>query len=134
MLLVALIAIALARPLLKEPPVSGRAVILLVDRSASMAATDVEPDRLEAAKRAAGDVISNLSDDDQVMVIAFSNRAEVVTPFTLDRTSASKEEVARFTSLAEEWWKPDGAFKVVHRFNDARLTYMRFLFMKCRAR
>lgn len=54
-------------------------------------------------------------------------RKDVLTPFTLDRTSASDEEVARFTSLAEEWWKPDGAFKVVHRFNDARLTYLRFL-------
>lgn len=54
-------------------------------------------------------------------------RKDILTPFSLDRSSASEDEVARFTRLAEEWWKPDGAFKVVHRFNDARLTYLKFL-------
>ena len=51
-------------------------------------------------------------------------RKDILTPFSLDRSSASDEEIARFTRLAEEWWKPDGAFKVVHRFNEARLTYL----------
>ncbi len=31
------------------------------------------------------------------------------------------EEVSRFNQLAEEWWKPDGAFKVVHSFNETRV-------------
>jgi 2-polyprenyl-6-hydroxyphenyl methylase/3-demethylubiquinone-9 3-methyltransferase len=34
---------------------------------------------------------------------------------TTDRT-----EIAGFDALAEEWWKPDGAFKVVHAFNWVR--------------
>ncbi len=50
---------------------------------------------------------------------------DVLTEFNLDRCSASAEEVARFSRLAREWWKPDGAFKVVHRFNAARLAYLR---------
>ncbi len=52
-------------------------------------------------------------------------RKDVLTPFDLDRGTASAEEIARFSRLAREWWKPDGAFKVVHRFNAARLAYIR---------
>lgn len=32
-----------------------------------------------------------------------------------------KGEISRFNQLAEEWWKPKGAFKVVHAFNAARI-------------
>lgn len=52
-------------------------------------------------------------------------RKDVLTEFSFDRSSASAEEIARFTHLAREWWKPHGAFKVVHRFNAARLAYLR---------
>ena len=33
-------------------------------------------------------------------------------------------ELQRFNALADEWWKPDGAFKAVHGFNAARLRYL----------
>lgn len=52
-------------------------------------------------------------------------RKDVLTSFSLDRSSASSDEVARFDSLAQEWWNPSGAFKVVHRFNEARLHYLK---------
>lgn len=51
-------------------------------------------------------------------------RKDILKPFSLDRSSASEEEIAGFTRLAEEWWRPDGAFKVVHVFNQARLDYL----------
>ena len=51
-------------------------------------------------------------------------RKDILKPFSLDRSTASEEEIANFTRLAEEWWRPDGAFKVVHRFNEARLNYL----------
>ena len=35
--------------------------------------------------------------------------------------TADPAEIARFDALAEEWWKPHGAFKVVHAFNRARI-------------
>ncbi|CAA7625078.1 Ubiquinone biosynthesis O-methyltransferase [Magnetospirillum sp. LM-5] len=40
-------------------------------------------------------------------------------------TTASPEEVARFTAMAEAWWDPDGKFKPLHRFNPVRLAFMR---------
>ncbi len=40
------------------------------------------------------------------------------------RGTADAAEVARFNALADEWWKPDGAFKVVHAFNATRIAYL----------
>jgi 2-polyprenyl-6-hydroxyphenyl methylase / 3-demethylubiquinone-9 3-methyltransferase len=42
----------------------------------------------------------------------------------VDRSTADPAEIARFDALAEEWWKPRGAFKVVHAFNAARVAYL----------
>jgi 2-polyprenyl-6-hydroxyphenyl methylase / 3-demethylubiquinone-9 3-methyltransferase len=36
--------------------------------------------------------------------------------------SADPSEIARFNALADEWWKPDGAFKVVRAFNRVRVA------------
>lgn len=36
-------------------------------------------------------------------------------------TTVDEAEIARFNQLALEWWKPRGAFKVVHAFNAARI-------------
>lgn len=38
--------------------------------------------------------------------------------------SADPEEIRRFDAMAEEWWKPDGAFRMVHAFNAARVGYL----------
>ncbi|MGO4706981.1 bifunctional 2-polyprenyl-6-hydroxyphenol methylase/3-demethylubiquinol 3-O-methyltransferase UbiG [Microvirga sp. 2MCAF38] len=40
-------------------------------------------------------------------------------------TTIDPEEVARFESIAETWWDPKGAMKVLHRFNPVRLAYIR---------
>ena len=39
--------------------------------------------------------------------------------------TASPEEVARFTAIAEAWWDPHGKFKPLHKFNPLRLAFMR---------
>ena len=49
-------------------------------------------------------------------------RKDILKPFSLDR--ASEEEFGKFARLAQEWWRPDGAFKVVHQFNEARVAYL----------
>lgn len=38
--------------------------------------------------------------------------------------TADPAEIARFNALAEEWWKPDGAFKTVHAFNRVRVAHL----------
>lgn len=38
--------------------------------------------------------------------------------------TADPAQIARFNALAEEWWKPDGVFKVVHAFNRVRVAHL----------
>jgi len=33
-------------------------------------------------------------------------------------------EIARFTSLAREWWDPNGKFRAIHKFNPVRRDYI----------
>ena len=40
-------------------------------------------------------------------------------------TTASPEEIARFSALAEAWWDPDGEFKPLHRLNPTRIRFIR---------
>jgi von Willebrand factor type A domain len=53
----------------------GKYYILMIDNSASMSATDVEPNRLEWAKREALKEIDAASDEDVGMVIVFNSKA-----------------------------------------------------------
>ncbi|HZZ34486.1 MAG TPA: bifunctional 2-polyprenyl-6-hydroxyphenol methylase/3-demethylubiquinol 3-O-methyltransferase UbiG [Caulobacteraceae bacterium] len=40
-------------------------------------------------------------------------------------SSVDTAEVARFSALAERWWDPAGPFAPLHRFNPARLAFIR---------
>src|SRR5918998_3653744 len=53
LLLVVALAVIVARPFGERPAGLARDLVLVIDASASMRATDVFPDRLPAAKRAA---------------------------------------------------------------------------------
>ena len=52
-------------------------------------------------------------------------------PVSATRTPAVKNstidqsEIDHFSSLAKEWWDPNGKFKPLHKFNPVRLTYIR---------
>lgn len=41
------------------------------------------------------------------------------------RSSIDPAEVERFSRIAAEWWDPKGKFAPLHRFNPARLTFIR---------
>jgi len=70
--------LALARPALPTTSPTGRHLILIVDTSASMGATDVTPNRLEAAKAQARRLLANLPDGGRVTLIAAGQRARVL--------------------------------------------------------
>ena len=63
-------------------------VILTMDRSGSMTATDVQPDRMTAAREAAASFAEGLPDGFKVGVVSFSDKADVVVPPTADRQEA----------------------------------------------
>ena len=83
---VAALAIALARPSMVVPvPREEATVILTMDTSRSMIATDVDPTRLGAAKAAATEFIDSLPAGFKVGVVAFSTEARLVLSPTTDR-------------------------------------------------
>lgn len=85
LLAVLLAMIALAGPRLRGTSTEGKRFVLAVDNSASMSATDISPSRLGKAKQEARNVIEAMEGDDLAMIIAFSDRAKVISNYTGDR-------------------------------------------------
>lgn len=85
-------ALALGKPMLHAAQRNEGTVILMIDQSASMAVT--EPGghtRLEEAKRRAKESIDNMAEDARAMVIAFCDRATVVSSFDTDKDALKRK-------------------------------------------
>ena len=39
-------------------------------------------------------------------------------------TTINKEEIQKFSKLAQEWWDVNGKFKPLHMFNPIRIRYI----------
>ena len=85
LLFLAILILACLRPGWSGQNRIGDRRIYIIDNSASMQATDVEPTRLDLAKKKVRELLSDTSADDVGMVIAFSDRADVRQGFTKDR-------------------------------------------------
>ena len=96
---VALLALASARPQLTLPvPRMEGTVVLAMDVSSSMAADDVEPTRMEAAKLAAKTLVDRRPGDARIGVVAFGEGGLVVQAPTDD----GEELYATIDRLAPE--------------------------------
>lgn len=84
-------AVALGQPMFQTAEVHRDTVILLIDQSASMGV--IEKDgrtRLDIAKERARRTIDNLSEDARAMVIAYCDRATVVSSFDRDHDAVKR--------------------------------------------
>jgi Ca-activated chloride channel family protein len=80
------LVVALARPVQVVSVPAGRTtVILAMDVSRSMCATDIPPNRLLAAETAASSFIDRQSPSTQIGIVAFAGFAEVVQTPTTDQ-------------------------------------------------
>ena len=87
---IAALVLALARPTRNEEIAREEAtVVLVVDVSSSMDATDVSPSRIEAAKAAAADFVADLPDDYLVGLVAFDQTARVLASPTGDHDAVT---------------------------------------------
>lgn len=86
-LILALLAFALARPILNLRLGNAGSVLILIDSSASMAMRAVPggPTRFEEAQRKAKELVNALPDGVQALVLPYASRASVAAPMTLDR-------------------------------------------------
>lgn len=85
LLILAALVFALARPALPTPVVASGAVIVLLDASASMNATDVSPTRFEAARRSVGTLINSLPNGSRMTLITVSSQPQTLIAAESDK-------------------------------------------------
>ena len=80
------LVLALTRPVsIISVPTDQTTIILAIDASGSMRATDIPPSRLEAAEAAAISFIQRQQSRTQIGLVAFARFAEIVQPPTTDQ-------------------------------------------------
>jgi Ca-activated chloride channel family protein len=94
------LTMAMARPVADvEVPLSQTTIILALDVSRSMCATDVSPNRLTVAQEAALDFIEEQAADTQIGIVAFAGFAEIIVPPTNDKEELQEAVENLTTSL-----------------------------------
>lgn len=87
----AVLTVALAGPMAEAKVPRNRAtVVLIIDVSLSMQATDVEPSRLAAAQSAAKSFADQLTPGINLGLVAFAGTAAVLVSPTVDRTAVKR--------------------------------------------
>jgi Ca-activated chloride channel family protein len=87
----AALVLALAKPQKTVAvPVERASIMLVTDHSRSMSATDVEPDRLSAAQRAARTFLNTLPNQVRVGAVAFSDTPDAVQAPSSDHDDARR--------------------------------------------
>jgi Ca-activated chloride channel homolog len=85
------LVLALAKPeKTVAVPIERASIMLVTDHSRSMSATDVEPDRLSAAQRAARTFLNTLPDQVRVGAVAFSDTPDAVQAPSSDHDDARR--------------------------------------------
>ncbi len=85
LLALASLTLAFARPVFTLAAHGAQRVVVVLDTSASMKATDVAPSRFAAAQRAALALVGRLGEGAEVMVLEAGIQPRVVVPFAWER-------------------------------------------------
>ncbi|GGT26944.1 VWA domain-containing protein [Nonomuraea spiralis] len=93
----ALLAVGAARPQASVPvPMRSATILLALDTSGSMCSTDVDPNRLTAARKAAADFIESQRGGPRIGLVTFAGTAGLLVPPT-DDTDALIEALDNLT-------------------------------------
>lgn len=87
LLILALLVLALARPYLPLPSLVNQSVVVLLDASASMQATDVEPNRFTAAQQEVEQLIGDLSGSNRMTLIEVGATPTILAAATTDKNA-----------------------------------------------
>jgi Ca-activated chloride channel family protein len=91
LMLLALLVLALGDPRAAEALIKGRTIVVLVDASASMQATDVAPNRLGVAKDEVKKMIRGLGGSDRMLVAQMDAMVTPLGPMTSDTSALERE-------------------------------------------
>ncbi len=86
LLAVLFLVLAVSRPFWQGKGLGGRSVVVIVDSSASMLATDTGKSRLEVAKQEARKIVGDMRSEDQMMILSAAARPEALSGFTADKS------------------------------------------------
>lgn len=100
LLLVVILVLLAARPFVERPSTLAGDIVLVIDTSASMQATDVVPSRLEAAKVKAIEALKDLPAGGKVSVIAAGRTARVIANGT-DNLGNVKQAISAITPTSD---------------------------------
>lgn len=85
------LVVAFAQPVAVERvPRERSTIVLAIDTSLSMMATDVAPSRLEAAQEAATQFVESLPPEINVALVGFAGSAQLLVPPTQDRVAVTQ--------------------------------------------
>lgn len=100
------LVLALARPFVPVPAVASGVVVLLLDASASMSATDVSPSRFAVAQRAAEELVQGLGGDDIMTVISVGGQSQILAAASSDKSVLREAIAAAQVEQAPADWIP----------------------------
>lgn len=128
------VVLSLAQPGRKmQVPVNRATVVLAIDTSLSMKATDVQPNRLSAAKTAAELFLDSVPKDMNVGIVAFNGVASIRTEPTKDRDAARRAiqtlELGERTAIGEGIVTSLAAIKTVPPARDGSKVPARIVLM-----
>jgi Ca-activated chloride channel homolog len=127
---IVLLVAAWARPTRPERVPRERATVMLaIDTSTSMRATDVDPSRLEAAKAAASDFVDGMPDRFRLGLVAFNGNArQLVAPTQVHdsvRDALKRLRLDNYTAIGEGIFTSlDGLRDVPSRTSRRRLAHV----------
>jgi von Willebrand factor type A domain/Aerotolerance regulator N-terminal len=85
LLFLGVLIFSIARPYLKTPGFNSQTAVLIMDISASMAATDIQPNRLESAKQTANQIVEELPAEARISVITAGEKSRTIISLSTDR-------------------------------------------------
>ena len=105
LLILAALVLAFARPAVETSTVASGSVIVLLDASASMNATDVRPSRFEAARKAAQALIDGLSGDSTMTLILVGRAPRALVSSERDKSILRSSLAAVTPSAGKGNWE-----------------------------
>ncbi len=124
LLILAALVFALARPFFPVDSVIKGSVVILLDGSASMAATDVEPTRFASAQSQVKELIGTLSGTDQMSVILVGDKPQILLAASNDKNALTNAVDAAQVENGEADWEAAVALAAgaAQGFSDARIV------------